>query len=211
MQEIYENFNFKVELTLNNNHWIYVDTYRYFDPKVLRISYVQFPDNSFDLEKRKETVFFPEPLTDIEKIFFNPALIEDKKKIEEIKKKFADEDALLLNPRRAYNGLYIYGDYFPQSNKMKVKFRSKFCEPEEPLYFKNNKKLGCLIPEMPKLGPGTHEIFIDISVNGQQFVPTNFKILHTCSDFGVGPQEIMKLDEQEIKGNNKKQPPPKKK
>ena len=41
---------------------------------------------------------------------------DDKKKYDEILKKFADEDASFHLPRRAHNGLYIYGDYFPQSN-----------------------------------------------------------------------------------------------
>jgi hypothetical protein len=40
---------------------------------------------------------------------------EDKKKYDEILKKFADEDSLFHVPRRAHNGLFLYGDYFPQS------------------------------------------------------------------------------------------------
>ena len=65
---------------------------------------------------------------------------------------------------------------------MKIKFRSNIVEKEEQLFYKNQYKLGCLIPELPKLGQGTHEISIDISINGVQFFQTGKKIVYTCND-----------------------------
>lgn len=62
---------------------------------------------------------------------------------------------------------------------MKIKFRSNIAEKEEQLFFKNYYKLGCLIPEIPKLSQGTHEINIDVSINGVQFFPTGKKIMYT--------------------------------
>ena len=100
---------------------------------------------------------------------------------------------------------------------MKVMFRSNLCEYESNAFFKNKYKLGCLIPEMLKLGQGVHEISIDISVNGLQFFPTNHKIHYNSkiifnegSEFGLSVKEIMKLDEQELKSKDKGKPKPKK-
>ena len=138
----------------------------------------------YQLDSRKTTVAVPEALSPDERVFLGIAQRpDDKKKYEEILKKFADEDAAFTLPRRAYNGLYLYGDFFPQSNvntslkkNLKVKFRSNVCDEIAPAYFKNKYKIGCLIPEMGKLGQGVHEVNIDLSVNGFQFFPTNFKI-----------------------------------
>ena len=131
-------------------------------------------------------VYLPEALSPDERVFLGIAQKpDDKKKYDEILKKFADEDALFNNPRRAYNGLYLYGDFFPQTNVyslnnqyLKIKFRSNICEQDTNAFFKNKYKIGCLIPEISKLGPGIHELEIDISVNGTHYFPTNFKIFY---------------------------------
>lgn len=44
-QELYENYNFDVHITMNNIDWIYAGVYKYCDPKITRISYAQLPDN----------------------------------------------------------------------------------------------------------------------------------------------------------------------
>jgi len=213
LQDLYENFTFEVKITLNNVDWIDAGSYKYFDPKVNRISYVNFPENTHQLDGRKTFVAIPENLSNDEKVFLGIAQKpDDKKKYDEILKKFADEDAIFALPRRAHNGLYLFGDYFPQSNNMKVKFRSQVGEFETGAYFKNKYKIGCLIPDMGKLGQGIHELEIDVSVNGIQFFPTRFKINYNSSDFGLKPEEIMLLDEQELKNKdkNKGKPPVKK-
>lgn len=43
--ELYENYNFDVSITMNNNDWIYVGYYKYCDPKITRATYLTFPEN----------------------------------------------------------------------------------------------------------------------------------------------------------------------
>ena len=82
-----------------------------------RISYVVFPENSYHLDDRRVIVATPDNLNNDEKVFLGIAQKpDDKKKYDEIIKKFSDEDAIFHVPRRAHNGLYIYSDYFPPSN-----------------------------------------------------------------------------------------------
>ena len=70
---------------------------------------------------------------------------------------------------------------------------------------------------MTKLGQGTHELEIDISVNGIHYFPTNFKIFYNSkiefkkgSENNMKPEDIMKLDEQELKSKDKGKPKGKK-
>lgn len=115
-KEIYEKFVFLVDVTLNNIDWIRVGEYRYLDPIVNRISYTGFPEGVFDKDKRKETIFNEEGLTNDEKIYFGIApKPSDNKKYDEIVKKFNEEDFQITLPRRAYNGLYLFGDFFPNT------------------------------------------------------------------------------------------------
>lgn len=43
--ELYENYDFDVSLTMNNIDWIYVGNYKYCDPKINRLTYFTFPEN----------------------------------------------------------------------------------------------------------------------------------------------------------------------
>lgn len=43
--DLYENYNFDVHITMNNVDWIYAGFYKYCDPKITRIAYAQLPDN----------------------------------------------------------------------------------------------------------------------------------------------------------------------
>jgi hypothetical protein len=45
-KELYTNYPFDVSITMNNLDWIKVGDYRYCDFKVLRLSYVNFPDKT---------------------------------------------------------------------------------------------------------------------------------------------------------------------
>ncbi len=43
--ELYENYNFEVSITMNNVDWIYVGTYKYCDPTITNAIYYVFPEN----------------------------------------------------------------------------------------------------------------------------------------------------------------------
>jgi len=43
--ELHENYNFDVSITMNNIDWIYVGNYKYCDPKITNAIYYVFPEN----------------------------------------------------------------------------------------------------------------------------------------------------------------------
>ena len=57
---------------------------------------------------------------------------------------------------------------------------------------------------MPKLPPGEHELKIFFSVNSQQFIDTGKKILVNNPEPGYTFQDILKLEESDIKNKGKK-------
>ncbi len=89
-----------------------------------------------------------EKLTAEEKIYIKKAPFpEDKKKAEEIQKKHAEDDSIFVTmSKRPYSGLILYGDYFPNSQMMMVRFQSSHCEYDTIAFYKNKFKVACLIP-----------------------------------------------------------------
>ena len=89
-----------------------------------------------------------EPLTSEEKIILNFAPgPDDKRKIDEINKKFAEEDNIINTVyKRPYAGLYLYGNFFPFTHNMKVKFvgNNNF-EHETIAFYKNKNKVSCCL------------------------------------------------------------------
>lgn len=122
--ELYEKMQFDIYITLNGIHYMLADSYRYYDVKLLRISYIQFPDKT-NFEQRLKMIKMEEPLTLEEKIAvgFVPNNIEDKKKKEELTKKILLEDEMIKTmARRPYASLYLYGNFFPKfENKNNVR------------------------------------------------------------------------------------------
>lgn len=83
-----------------------------------------------------------------EKIYIKKAeLPEDKKKAEEILKKHAEDDHIFATvSKRPFSGLILYGDYFPNSQMMMVKFQGPNCEYDTIAFYKNKFKVACFIP-----------------------------------------------------------------
>ena len=77
--DLYENYKFDVNITMNGVDWIYSGSYRYCDPKVLRVSWANFPLNS-SLENRLIILGTDEVLTNEEKIILEMAPNPDDKK-----------------------------------------------------------------------------------------------------------------------------------
>jgi len=89
-----------------------------------------------------------EKLTAEEKIYIKKAPFpEDKKKAEEIQKKHTEDDNIFATvSKRPYAGLILYGDYFPNSQMMMVRFQAGHCEYDTIAFYKNKFKVACLIP-----------------------------------------------------------------
>jgi hypothetical protein len=101
---------------MNGSHFIPAGSYRYYDIKILRISYVTFPDKC-PLEQRIKLIKAEDTLTNEEKISlgFISNNIDDKKKKDEYIKKLAEEDLLISTvAKRPYSALNIYGNFFPK-------------------------------------------------------------------------------------------------
>ncbi len=101
---------------MNGSHFIPAGSYRYYDIKILRIAYINFPDKC-PLDQRIKLLKAEEPLTNEEKITlgFIANNIDDKKKKDEYAKKLAEEDLIITNvAKRPYSALYLYGNFFPK-------------------------------------------------------------------------------------------------
>jgi hypothetical protein len=46
--------------------------------------------------------------------------------------------------------------------------------------YKNERKIGCLIPDMADIPVGEHKVFVDVSFNGQQFTNFGKVLLYNC-------------------------------
>ena len=46
--------------------------------------------------------------------------------------------------------------------------------------YKNEKRLGCIIPDMVEIPVGEHQVFVDISFNGLQFTNSGKILLYNC-------------------------------
>ena len=126
--------------------------------------------------------------------------IRIKKKITEYEKKIKEEDDLIHNQfKRPYNGLALYGPFFPNIQIMKVRFASPSGDVDVVAFYQNDNKVACLIPEMPKLSPGQHELQIMFSLNDQQWINTDQKINFIQPEFGQTFEEIIKGDEADKK------------
>lgn len=122
--ELYENFSFDIQVTMNGIHWINAGSYKYYKTSIIRIVYVNFPDKSTLEDRIKILKAEDQNLTNEEKIGagFIPNNLEDKKKKEELSKKISEEDNIVKTvARRPYSGIFVYGEFFPKpENKNNV-------------------------------------------------------------------------------------------
>ena len=175
--ELYNKYIFDVSITMNGTQWIKAGSFHYCDPKITRIAYIFFKDTQ-NQDDRLSELAQPQPLTEEEKITLGllPPYT-DKKKITDYEKKIKEEDDQITNQfKRPYNGLALYGPFFPNIQIMKVKFASPNGDGDTVAFYKNDNKVACLIPEISKLPPGQHELQIMFSLNDQQWMKTGVKI-----------------------------------
>ena len=207
--DLYNNYSFDVMISMNGSQWFKAGSYRYFSPKITKMLYIVFKETD-NLEERQKQIEEPGPLSDNEKIFLG--MMEpptDKKALAEYEKNSKEEEDMIKNQYKApYNGLALYGDYFPNIKNMKIKFTVVIGEDEyegeSDLYYKNENKLACIVKEIPDLSPGEYEANISISINGIQWTETEQKILYMAPEEGLSFDDIIKLDSAADKNKKKK-------
>ena len=207
--DLYNNYSFDVMISMNGTQWLKAGTYHYFSPKINKMLYVIFKDTD-NLEAREKQMEEPGPLSDNEKMFLG--MMEpptEKKALAEYEKNAKEEEDMIKNQHKApYNGLSLYGDFFPNISGMKIKFTvgtgDDASEVETDLYNKNENKLACLIKEIPDLSPGEYEANISISINGIQWTATDQKILYMAPEEGLSFEDIIKIDSATDKNKKKK-------
>ena len=208
-QDLYNKYSFDVMISMNGTQWLKAGTYRYYTPKINKMLYVIFKETD-NLEARQKQIEEPGPLSDNEKMYLG--MMEpptEKKALAEYEKNAKEEEDMIKNQHKApYNGLSLFGDYFPNLSGMKIKFWTgtgeDLSEVETELYYKNENKLACIVKELPDLSPGEYEVNISISINGIQWTNTDQKILYMAPEEGLSFEDIIKLDSANDKNKKKK-------
>ena len=209
MQDLYNNYIFDVMISMNGTQWLKAGSYRYYQPKISKLLYIIFKETD-TLEIRQKQIEEPGPLNENEKILLGMAEPPtEKKALAEYEKVSKEEEDMIKNQHKSpYNGLALYGDYFPNIKDMKIKFWTgtgeDMSEIETELYYKNENKLACIVKELPDLNAGEYEVNISISINGIQWTNIEQKILYMAPEEGLSFDDIIKLDAANDKNKKKK-------
>ena len=209
MQDLYNNYIFDVMISMNGTQWLKAGSYRYYQPKISKLLYIIFKETD-TLEIRQKQIEEPGPLNENEKILLGMAEPPtEKKALAEYEKVSKEEEDMIKNQHKSpYNGLALYGDYFPNIKDMKIKFWTgtgeDMSEIETELYYKNENKLACIVKELPDLNAGEYEVNMSISINGIQWTNVEHKILYLAPEDGLSFDDIIKLDAANDKNKKKK-------
>ena len=209
MQDLYNNYSFDVMISMNGTQWLKAGSYRYYKPKVTKLLYIKFNETD-TLEMRQKSIEEAGPLSEYEKMYLG--MMEpptEKKALAEYEKNSKEDEDMIKNQHKApYNGLALYGDYFPNLQDMKIKFYTgtgeDLSEIETELYYKNENKLACIVKELPDLTAGEYEVSMGISINGIQWTNVEQKILYMAPEEGLSFEDIIKLDSANDKNKKKK-------
>ena len=209
MKDLYNNYIFDVMISMNGTQWLKAGSYRYYQPKISKLLYIIFKETD-TLEIRQKQIEEPGPLNENEKILLGMAEPPtEKKALAEYEKVSKEEEDMIKNQHKSpYNGLALYGDYFPNIKDMKIKFWTgtgeDMSEIETELYYKNENKLACIVKELPDLNAGEYEVNMSISINGIQWTNVDHKILYLAPEDGLSFDDIIKLDAANDKNKKKK-------
>ena len=209
VQDLYNNYTFDVMISMNGTQWLKAGSYRYYQPRITKLLYIVFKETD-TLEMRQKSIEEVGPLSDYEKIYLGMAEPPtEKKALAEYEKASKEDEDMIKNQHKApYNGLALYGEYFPNLTDMKIKFYTgtgeDLSEIETELYYKNENKLACIVKELPDLTAGEYEVNISISINGIQWTGIEQKILYMAPEEGLSFDDIIKLDAANDKNKKKK-------
>lgn len=109
--------------------------------------------------------------------------------------------------KKAGSYLYLYGKYL-RNSEISAQF---VCQNKGKIVktaFKNERKIGVIVPELDDLPTGIHEVFVEISSNGQQYSNSRRSFKYLAFDKSMPQDQRNKYEEQELK--NLKKPPAKK-
>ena len=209
MQDLYNNYSFDIMISMNGTQWLKAGSYRYYQPKINKMLYVVFKETD-TLEMRQKQIEEQGPLSDYEKMYLG--MMEpptEKKALAEYEKNSKeDEDMIKSQHKSPYNGLALYGDFFPNLPDMKIKFWTgtgeDLSEVETELYYKNENKLACIVKELPDLNAGEYEVNMSLSINGIQWTNIDQKILYLAPEEGLSFDDIIKIDSANDKNKKKK-------
>ena len=207
--DLYKNYTFDVMISMNGIQWLKAGSYRYFSPKIDKMLYIQFKDTD-TLEMREKQVEEPVALTEYEKMYLG--LMEpptEKKALAEYDKNSKEDEDMIKNQHKLpYYGLALYGEFYPNLSGMKIRFTAgtgdDASDVETELYYHNEKKLACLVREIPDLTPGEYEVTISLSINGEQWTDTEHKILYLAPEEGLSFDDIIKLEANDKNKKKKK-------
>jgi hypothetical protein len=209
VQDLFNNYTFDVMISMNGIQWLKAGSYRYYQPKITKLLYIIFKETD-TLEMRQKSIEEAGPLSDYEKMYLGMAEPPtEKKALAEYEKTSKEDEDMIKNQHKApYNGLALYGEYFPNLPDMKIKFYTgtgeDLSEIETELYYKNENKLACIVKELPDLTAGEYEVNISISINGIQWTNIEPKILYMAPEEGLSFEDIIKLDAANDKNKKKK-------
>jgi hypothetical protein len=109
--------------------------------------------------------------------------------------------------KKAGSYLYIYGK-FSKKFDISAQFICQNKGKSIKAVFKNEKKIGIIVPELEDLPTGIHEVIIEVSFNCHQYSNNRKSFKYLAFDKNMPQDQRIKYEEQEIK--NLKKPPPKK-
>jgi len=133
----------------------------------------------------------------------------EKKKLELTKIREVEDVEINQLFKKAGQYLYLEGKTYLKNCEILVQFIFNNQGKIVKGVFKNEKKIGVIIPELDNTPPGIQEIGIEVSFNGQQFSCSKKTFRYLSFDKNLTPDQKAKVEELELK--NLKKPPEKKK
>jgi hypothetical protein len=87
------------------------------DPKILRLSFCTFPETCLTVQERFVYLRSQQPMSIEEKTYLGLVPFPSDVKLHDgIKKPFIEEDTILQTvPKRAFNAIYLAGEFFPNN------------------------------------------------------------------------------------------------
>lgn len=129
---------------------------------------------------------------------------EELKKLEEEKqKKIAEEtEEITTTAKRPGAYLYVHGQRFiagDTAGQVRVRFTFEGQNVEADAVFKNETKLGCVVPDIEGVPVGQHLVTVEVTVNGQQFTEAGKSFLYNSVDKNLSEEDLKKMAEAEEK------------
>lgn len=164
--------------------------------------YIHYNINCFFKKKNKRWHAIEQEPPNPFELCKNEAEIE-KKKLELAKIRETEDNEITQLFKKSGQYLYLEGKNYLKNTEILVQFIFNNQGKVTKAVFKNEKKLGVIIPELDNVPPGIQEIGIEVSFNGQQFSCSKKTFRYLSFDKSLTPEQRVKFEEQELKGLKK--------